>query len=201
MGQTDKQTDKQTDTTRYRVAPQLKIYLREDKQRKLLCEKSSANGVSVRQFWRKTTFDGGQPLTEDDIWRKTNFDGRQPLTEDNLGQKITFDGGQALTEDNLWRKTNFDGRQHLMEEKHWEKMTFDKSQPLTKDYFWRKTTFDWRQHLIEAQWKTFCTLTKRTRRWTYSALRYFFCRFRNGWHFSTLWQTNICGNNYIIFCS
>ena len=43
-------------------------------------------------LWRKTTFDGRWPLTEDDLWWKTTFDGRQSLTEEDLWWKMTFDG-------------------------------------------------------------------------------------------------------------
>ena len=37
------------------------------------------------------TFDGRQPLIEDDLWRKMTFVGRGPLTEDYLWWKMTFD--------------------------------------------------------------------------------------------------------------
>ena len=82
------------------------------------------------------TFDGRQPLTEDDLWRKTTFDGRRPLTKDDLWQKTTFDRRH------LWRKTTFDGRGPLTEDELWRKMTFDGRWPLREDDFWWKTTFD-----------------------------------------------------------
>ena len=50
---------------------------------------------------------------EEDLWRKTTFDGRGPLTEDYLWWKTTFDRRGPLMEDALWWKTTFDGRQHL----------------------------------------------------------------------------------------
>ena len=34
-------------------------------------------GQSQSVYW-KTTFDGRQPLTEEDLWRKATFDGRRP---------------------------------------------------------------------------------------------------------------------------
>ena len=52
-------------------------------------------------FWWKT------PLMEEDLWRKRTFHGRRPLTEDDLGRKTTF-----------WRKTTLDGRQLLTEDNH-----------------------------------------------------------------------------------
>ena len=58
----------------------------------------------------KSSFDGRQPLTEDDLWWMTTFDGRRPLTEDDLWRKTTFDSRQPLTEDDHWRKTTFNGR-------------------------------------------------------------------------------------------
>ena len=58
--------------------------------------------------WQKMTFDGRQPLTEDDLWLKTTFYRRQPLMEDDLWWKRTFDGIGPLTEDNLQWKTTFD---------------------------------------------------------------------------------------------
>ena len=63
-----------------------------------------------RHLWWRTTFDGRQPLKEDNLWWKVTFDGRWHWTEDNLGRKTTLDGRQPLTEDDLWRKTTFDGR-------------------------------------------------------------------------------------------
>ena len=44
------------------------------------------------------------------IKKKMTFDGRQPLTEEDLWQKTTFGGGQP------WQKTTFDGRRPLMED-------------------------------------------------------------------------------------
>ena len=51
-------------------------------------------------LWRKTTFDGRRPLTEDNLWRKTTFDPRQSSTEDNIRQKTTFGGRRPFIEDN-----------------------------------------------------------------------------------------------------
>ena len=95
-------------------------------------------------LWRRTTFDGRQPLMEvdfdgrhplmeDDIWWKTTFNGRQILTEDNLWQKNAFDRRQLLTEDNLWRNTTFYGRRPLMLNDLWQETTFDRRQPLMED--------------------------------------------------------------------
>ena len=79
------------------------------------------------------TFEGKQPLTEDDLWQKTTFDGRRPLTEDYLWRKTTIGGRRPLSEDNLWRKRTFDRRQPLTEDDLWRKTTFDGRRPLTED--------------------------------------------------------------------
>ena len=74
--------------------------------------------------WRRTTFDGRRPLTEDDLWRKTTFDGRRPLTQDNLQRKTTFDKRRPLAEDDLLlktiirRKTTFSGIRALPHTPH-----------------------------------------------------------------------------------
>ena len=57
------------------------------------------------------TFDGRQPLLEDDLWLKMTFDGGQP-----------FIGRWSLIEDDLLWKPNFDGT------------TFSESQFLIGDY-------------------------------------------------------------------
>ena len=91
---------------------------------------------------RKTTFDGRQPLTEDNFWQKTTFDGRRLLMEDDLWRKMTFNGRRPLMEDDLWQKTTFDGRRALMEDDFWRKTTFDRRRPLTEYNLWWKSTFD-----------------------------------------------------------
>ena len=94
------------------------------------------NKIKLNILWRKKTFDGRQPLTEDNLWRKTTFDGRRPLTEDDLWLKtifdeddlcwkMTFDGRRPLTENDLWRKTNFNGKRPLMEDDLWWKTTLN----------------------------------------------------------------------------
>ena len=65
------------------------------------------------KLWLKTTFDGRQPLMEDNLWWKMPLDIRRPLTEDDLWQKMTFDGKRPLTEDNIWKKKTFDRNKQL----------------------------------------------------------------------------------------
>ena len=104
------------------------------------------------------TFVGRQPLMEDGILLKTTLDGRWHLMEDDHWWKMTFDGRWHLMEDDLRWKTTFDGRRLLTEDDLWRKTTFNRRRALTEDDLWRKTY----------------TMLEGTRRWTYSALRYFF---------------------------
>ena len=63
------------------------------------------------------------------------FDGRQPLIEEDLWWKKTFEGRRPSKEEDLWRnKTKFEGKRHLMQDKVWWKMTFDGWQSL--DWRW-----------------------------------------------------------------
>ena len=96
-------------------------------------------------LWRKTTLNGGQPLTEDDLLRKTTFVGRGPLMENDLWWKTTFDGRQPLMEDYLWwklllmedfqndpkQRTEINSSQHSM-------TTFNGRNPLMDDILWWK---------------------------------------------------------------
>ena len=47
------------------------------------------------------TFDGRQP-----VWKAT-FDGGQPLMEDDLGWKTTFDGRQSSMEEDRWGEGDY----------------------------------------------------------------------------------------------
>ena len=72
-------------------------------------ENNSSWILHMDSNWWKTTFDGRQPLMEDNLWWKMTFDERRPLMEDELWWKTTFDGRQpiynSLMEDTLWWKT------------------------------------------------------------------------------------------------
>ena len=61
----------------------------------------------------KDTFDGRQPLMEDDLWWKMTLDERQPLMEDKLRWKTTFDVRRPLIKDDFWWQTIL-FRQNLM---------------------------------------------------------------------------------------
>ena len=102
-------------------------------------------------LWWKTTFDGRQPLIEDDFQWKTTFDERWPLMEDDLWWKTTFDGRQPLMEVDLWWKTAFDGRQPLMEDDLQWKITFEGTQLFMEDMLWRKITCKLREHSCKNQ--------------------------------------------------
>ena len=77
----------------------------------------------------KMTFDGRQPLLEDDLWWETTYDGRRPLMEDDLCWKTTFDGRRPSVEDDLQWKTTFTGRRPSMEDTLQWKTTFAGRQP------------------------------------------------------------------------
>ena len=66
-------------------------------------ENNSSWILHMDSNWWKTTFDGRQPLMEDDFWWKKTFDGRRTLMEDNLRWKTTniqqFDGRHPLMKD------------------------------------------------------------------------------------------------------
>ena len=86
-------------------------------------------------LWWKMTFDGRQPLMQDDLWWKMTFNGRQPLLEDNLQWKPICDGRRHLIEDNL------DERRFFMEDNLWSNMTFDGRRLSRKYNLWWKTNF------------------------------------------------------------
>ena len=59
-------------------------------------------------LWWKMTFDGRQPIKEENIWLKPTFHGRQLLKQNDLLWKTTSDEKWPSLEDNLrWNKTLF----------------------------------------------------------------------------------------------
>ena len=81
---------------------------------------SYLGGISIfhkpnfRRYWHRQGSCSWSPLGG---WLvMTTFDGRQPLREDNFRWKTTFDSRRSLMEDNLWCKTAFDGTWPLMEQ-------------------------------------------------------------------------------------
>ena len=82
---------------------------------------------------------------EDNLWWKATFDGRQPLLEDNLSRKTAFYGRWTLMEEDLWWKTIFDERQPLMEDNLWWETAFNGRWPsINAGILWR-TTLDCRR--------------------------------------------------------
>ena len=55
-----------------------------------------------KDIWWKMSFDGRQPLKEDNHWWRTTFDKIQPLIEDDLSWETPFNGRWLLMDDVLW---------------------------------------------------------------------------------------------------
>ena len=117
----------------------------------------------------------GHPI-EVDLWRKMTFDGRWPSTEDNLRRKTTFDERRPLTEDNLWWKTTFDGRRPLTEDDLQWKTTFDRVYSILPE----KNVFDSSSWQLQHSWTQIgnpisCLSRKKNFMWWKKCMRHYTC--------------------------
>ena len=111
---------------------------------------------------------------EDNLWWKTTFSGRRSSVEGNIQWKTTFGERRPSVEDDLCWKTTFGGRRPSVEDDFWWKTTFDGKRPLVKDDLFMQRRLVQNSTFILKWGQGTCSLTKQTRRWTYSALRYLF---------------------------